>query len=478
MKKRILIIALCLSLLVGCTPTASVAEEPITLTIWHYYGGTAQQTFDYLVQNFNRTVGAEENIVVESYAYDGVSQLAEAVERSASGVAGSAAMPSIFASYADSLIPLIAEDKIANLDTNFTADELESYYTPFVEEGRLGDSGELMILPIAKSTEVLHINQTAFDAFAQDTGYSYEDLSTWEGIAQISEAYYNWTDAQTETPDDGAAFFGTDSMANFMIIGTKQLGQDIFTVEDTQVSQNLTQDIAQRIWDVFYIPFLQGHYSANASYRSDDVTYGDIVAYMGSTASSYYFPSQVLSSSGEYVDIECLTMPCPVFEGGDTVAVQQGAGMAVSKSTPEEEEAAACFLKWFTQPANNCGFAVSTGYMPVVNASLDLDIILNEMARDGSIDKSLPIVQATYSTYQQLENYELYTSTPFDGSDDARTILETSLPAYIAQDQVAYQALLLSGNTPESVLDTFTGETNFLTWYAEITQALEAAIQG
>ncbi len=477
MKKRILIAALMLSALVGCSATTPTAQEPITLSIWHYYGGTAEQTFDYLVQNFNQTVGAEQNIVVTSTGYDSVGALSSAVSNAASGMDGSPSMPSIFSSYADSIIPLISQDLIANLDTNFTAQELESYYAPFVEEGRLGSDGELMILPIAKSTEVLHINQTAFDLFALETGYSYDSLSTWEGIAEVAEAYYNWTDAQTETPDDGAAFFGTDGMANFMIVGTKQLGADIFTSENGTISQHFTQEIAQRFWDVFYVPYLQGYFSSQASYRSDDVASGHIIAYVGSTASSYYFPSQALNADGVYEDIQCITMPYPIFEGGDAVAVQQGAGMAVSKSTPQEEEAAAIFLKWFTQEYNNCGFAVSTGYMPVVNASLDLDLILDEMARDGSVDTSLPIVQATYSTYTQLDSYDLYTSLPFEGSAAARTVLETSLLNRLAQDQGNYQVWLQAGTTPESVYNNFAGEKNFLTWYTEISLALNAAIQ-
>lgn len=474
MKKRILITALILLILTGCTAPTDQAEAPTSLTIWHYYGGTAKQTFDYLVQNFNQTVGAEENIVVVAYGYDGVSQLASAVTSAASGMVGAPAMPSIFASYADSLIPLIAQNQIANLDETFTEQELSAYYAPFVEEGRLGDNGELMILPIAKSTEVLHINQTVFAVFAQETGYDYDDLTTWEGLADVSAAYYQWTDAQTEAPDDGRAFFGTDGMANFMIAGTKQLGSDIFTVENGVVSHNFTEEIGQRFWDVFYTPFLQGHFSADASYRSDDLFSGEIIAYVGSTASSYYFPSQTVNDNGEYTDIGCITMPYPVFEGGDAVAVQQGAGMAVSKSTPEEEAAAAIFLKWFTQDSHNCGFAVSTGYMPVVNASLDLDIILQEMARDGSVDKSLPIVQATYTTYEQLDGYDLYTSLPFEGSDDARTILETSLTDRIAEDQLAYS--ILSHNDPESELESFTGNDNFQSWYTEFSQALDIAI--
>lgn len=44
-----------------------------------------------------------------------------------------------------------------------------------------------------------------------------------------------------------------------------------------------------------------------------------------------------------------MVMPVPGFEGSDPVVTQQGAGMAVVKTEKEKEkEAAATFLKWFT----------------------------------------------------------------------------------------------------------------------------------
>lgn len=199
MKKYISLLLVFLLLFSGCSQSAqSTADEnTIQLSIWHYYGGTTAQTFSYLVQRFNSTVGAEQGIVVTDYSYDGVSQLSSAVEAAASGMAGSGGMPSIFASYADSVVPLDELGLIADLSENFTEEELSVYYEPFVEEGYLNQDQGLKILPIAKSTEVLHINATIFDEFSADTGYTYEDLSTWEGLGNVAKAYYNWTDAQT-----------------------------------------------------------------------------------------------------------------------------------------------------------------------------------------------------------------------------------------------------------------------------------------
>ena len=53
------------------------------------------------------------------------------------------------------------------------------------------------------------------------------DLETFEGITATARAYYAWTDSLTDAPDDGKAFFGRDAMANYCIIGSRQLGAEV-----------------------------------------------------------------------------------------------------------------------------------------------------------------------------------------------------------------------------------------------------------
>ena len=45
--------------------------------------------------------------------------------------------------------------------------------------------------------------------------------------------------------------------------------------------------------------------------------------------------------------------------------MQRGAGICLTKSDPEREEAAAKFVKWLTEPEKNVQFVTSVGYMPV-----------------------------------------------------------------------------------------------------------------
>ena len=56
-----------------------------------------------------------------------------------------------------------------------------------------------------------------------------------------------------------------------------------------------------------------------------------VLAYVGSNSSATFFPKQVQVSDTESHDISLKVLPNPSFAGSEEVAVQQGAGMVVTK---------------------------------------------------------------------------------------------------------------------------------------------------
>ena len=99
------------------------------------------------------------------------------------------------------------EGLLADLDDYFTKDELDEY----IEEGRIGKDKPLVVFPIAKSTEVMTINKIDWDKFALETGADLRQLSTWEGLADTAEAFYEWS--------GGKALFGRDAFAKYILTG-------------------------------------------------------------------------------------------------------------------------------------------------------------------------------------------------------------------------------------------------------------------
>ncbi len=461
----------------GCAPKSPLDPgNPVSLTVWHYYNGSQQVAFDALVEEFNDTVGREKGIFVQSYSQGSVSDLEAAVRDSISGKVGADAMPDIFSSYADTAYEVELAGALANLSDYMSAEELEKYVDSYIEEGRIASDGSLRIFPTAKSTEIMMMNKTDWEAFSQATGASLEELRTVEGVVAVAKAYYEWTDSQTpDVEGDGRAFYGRDAVANYFIIGMQQLGTEIFQVENDQVTLNLPEEQLYRLWENYYVPMVKGYFGAYGSFRSDDVKTGELLAYTGSTSSAMYFPSQVEMEDSSY-PIEYIVLPAPVFEGGSHYAVQQGAGMVVSKSDQKHEYAAVEFLKWFTQAENNLQFGCVAGYLPVLkeaNNTQTLDRVIAEC--------ELTVAPKTYdcltTIFEELDSLTLYTNKSFKNGSAARKVLEYHLADKAAQDRAAILEQIAQDKTLEEASASYVTREAFKDWYDSFCRALTEAVE-
>lgn len=68
-------------------------SNPTTITVWDYYNGAQQASFDSLVSEFNSTVGKEKGIYVKSKTQGSVPELEKAISNSAAGEVGAEEMP-------------------------------------------------------------------------------------------------------------------------------------------------------------------------------------------------------------------------------------------------------------------------------------------------------------------------------------------------------------------------------------------------
>ena len=463
--------ALVLSL-AGCGASQSGGPadvEPVQLTVWTYYNGDQLESFNRLVEEFNATVGKEQNITVENCSQGNVNDLEAQVMASAQGKVGAEEMPNIFMAYADTAYAMDQMSELVDLAPYFTDEERAAYIGSYLTEGDFNDDGSIKIFPVAKSVELLFLNDTDWQTFADATGAEYSDLETIEGLVGAAEAYYNWTDAQTETPDDGKALFGRDAMANYMLIGAKELGDTLFDVKGGRMTVELTEATARRLWDNYYVPFVKGWFAATGRFRSDDIKTGNVLAYVGSNSSATFFPKQVQVSDTESHEISLKVLPNPSFAGSEEVAVQQGAGMVVTKSTPEEEAACVTFLKWFTQPENNIQFAVGSGYLPVTHAADDVTAIEN-----SGLDLTDSMKDVLANAIDAVENHELYTPKPFAGGTDARKVLEYSMSDLARADRAAVEEQLAAGVSAAEAEALYLTDEYFENWYQSLCTKLSA----
>jgi multiple sugar transport system substrate-binding protein len=430
-----------------------------------------KQLFDQLVSRFNETVGEEKNIVVEDVNQGSISELAQKTLDALNHKVGAQEAPDVFAAYSDTVYLASMQNMVADISVYLTDEEKAEYLESYLSEGDLNNNGSLYIFPIAKATEVLILNLTDWQRFVKATGALESDLATWEGIVHLSEAYYRWTDSLTAVPEDGKAFFGRDALANYLLVGCAQLGKELFTAKGGDIALHADMSIMRRLWNHYYIPYINGYFASFGRFRSDDVKTGDLIAFVGSTSSAAYFPSEVTLADGSTYPIEARVYPVPNFEGSMPFAVQQGAGMAVSKSNPQKEEAAVTFLKWFTDREQNEVFCGASGYLPVKKDTSE------EMAQESTgINEKSPVIRSVLQAGQIMnQTYTLYAGKPFPNSSAARAILETSLQEKAAKDRAYVLARMKEGLTREEAVADFNTSINFYQWYSSLVRQLELA---
>jgi multiple sugar transport system substrate-binding protein len=429
MKKRfILVLALVLSILfIGCTVRDKVLnmEKTTTVSVWHYYNGKQKEAFDTLLEEFNQTIGLEKGIIVTAESKGEITNLENSIIASAERKVGSEKLPDIFSTYTDTAIRIHEMELLADINEYISEEELKEYNPSFLDEGRLSKDG-LQILPVAKATELLYLNKTDWDTFAKDKGYDFTNLSTWEGIKEVAEVYYEWSGGKT--------FFGRDAAANFMLVGFHQLGGDIFQELNGKVSVVLEEEFLKKIWDSYGKPYIKGYYGEFGRFRSDDLKTGDLVAVVGSTSSVAYYPDEVTLDNGNTYPIEIIVLPLPDFYGMDKSAIQQGAGMAVVKSTAEKEGAAAEFLKWFTSEEQNISFCINTGYLPVKTNDGIVDKV-KESLKLMDLSSGTLIYENTILGLESILNENLYFSMPYEEGSNKRSIITR----YLTEELEAYK---------------------------------------
>ena len=457
-----------ITLFTGCGRSTSKyalnPKDPTTITIWHYYNGAQAIAFDNLVTEFNNTVGSKKGIQVESVSKSSVDDLTTAVTDAAEHKAGAEELPNMFQCYLDTAINLDSLSILTNLEPYLTDAEKEEYVESYLNEGIIGAKEELKLFPIAKSTELLAVNMTAFTPFAEETGLSLDDLATWEGIASVAEKYYTYS--------NGKSFFGRDSFANYMIIGSMQLGEEIFHVEKGEVSINLNQTAMRRLWDNYYIPYIKGYYQHVGRFRTDDIKTGTLIAAVGSNTGMAYLPDELTDANGNTVSASYQMLSVPNFEGTENYAVQQGASVAVTKANKTEEYASVTFLKWLTEDENNIELAVSSSYLPVKKSANNMSQINAFLEQTDATLTGLSY-QAFATAIQQANEATLYTSNGFRKGYEARNLLNTSMIDLAMADREEVMKQIANGSSREDALAPYLTDEYFTQWYEDLKYQMD-----
>lgn len=412
----------------GCAASGKDSDEPVALSIWHVYGGQTDSPLNDLIDSFNNTVGKEKGIRVEVTMVSNNKNIHDDIIAAASNDPDAAGLPDIFVAYPKTVLALPDDDILVDYRDYLSKEELSAFVPEFLEDGTV--NGRLVCLPVAKSTEFLFVNKTAFDRFSAATGAQLSDLETWEGLFKTCIDYEAWTDAQTpDTPNDGKAFLAHDFHFNYFQVGVESLGGDFFA--DDAISFSTTM---RSVWDPYAEAAINGGVWLQDGYGTEPMKTGEAVASLASSAGVLYFADEVIYPDNTAEGVEFAIMPCPTFVNGEKLVMQRGAGMCVTKTTPEREQAAIEFLRWLTDPERNTKFAISTGYMPVVTEAYETDL----PESIGKLTEQKYV--ALYEAYlQTLDSYRFYVPPQTDFYLEAEDEFEDSIRRHLLSARNDYR---------------------------------------
>ena len=110
-------------------------KEPVTLTIWHVYGGQTDSPLNDMIDEFNQTIGKAEGIYVQVASVTNTNTIHEDVLAAANQDPGAPKLPDLFVSYPKTVLAMPDEDILVDYRDYFSEEELEMYLPGFLEEG-------------------------------------------------------------------------------------------------------------------------------------------------------------------------------------------------------------------------------------------------------------------------------------------------------------------------------------------------------
>ena len=432
-KKCMPAIMLLAILLSGCV-VGTKSNKPVVLTMWHVYGGQTDSPLNRTIDRFNETLGRQEGIRIQVTSVSNTNTIHQAVLAAAKKEPGAAELPDMFVSYPKTVLSLPDRSILVDYGEYFSEEELRGYIPEFIDEGRI--DGKLLVFPAAKSTEILFINKTLFDRFAVQTGVDEKELATWEGLFRVAKLYTKWTDEQTpDIPNDGKSFFVHDYHFNYFQVGCESLGESFFTDLDEGERIAFGPKFRQ-IWEPYADAAISGGVWLRDGYATEPLRTGGAIVSVASSASVLYYEDIVTYENNVSEPIEVRAYPVPVFEGGEKLVMQRGAGFCTVKSVPEKEKAAAVFLKWLTEPENNIEFVTNAGYMPVTKAAFEQ---LPEAA--GKLDN--PKYRSLYEAIDKTQaEYRFYTAPKLANYLDLEMRFEKNVRLELSRAKQEYDAVL------------------------------------
>lgn len=432
--KKIAIITLCilfLFLLPGCIDKKGPSPDtPVTLNMWHVYGSQTTSPLNDAIDEFNKSVGMENGIVINVVSVTSSSAIDKALESSAKGEPGANELPDLFTAY-PRVAEIVGKDKLLAWDDYFTKNELAAFNKEFISEGYFDN--RLLMLPIAKSTEAFYINKTLFNRFSEKTGTDYSSLSEFDGIFETAKLYYDTT---------GSDFMQINDHYHYFLLGMKSYGEELIT--DGKL--NCESSSFEELWKKLAGCAIYGGLCLEDGYAAARWKTAEVISNIGSTADILYQPKMVFYPDNTSEAIESVALPYPSFGTPEKYTVYRGGGLFALESPDEKKNRAAyIFAEWLTEKSNNLEFVTKAGYLPVTDAALEG--IFETDYTDASY-KNL------YETVNIMTDSHKFIPIPlFDKASELQHDFEKNIKFVLKSARNNYAERVAAGEDKDAVMD-------------------------
>ena len=418
----------------GCMEkTRPDASDPVTLTMWHVYGSQTKSPLNDIIEQFNDTTGKENGVIIDVVSVTSSSAIDKALSASSKGEPGAEKLPDLFTAY-PRVAQIVGEDKLLSWNEYFTKAETEKFKSEFISEGYFGD--RLLMLPIAKSSEGFFLNKTLFDKFSTATGITADKLTTFDGLFEVANSYYDWSEGQN--------FTQINDFYNYAYIGMKSFGSEF--IKDGRL--NLDDAAFLKVWTPLSKASIYGGICLDDGYAASRWKTAEIISNIGSTADILYQPKMVFYPDNTTEKITAVSLPYPAFVSDKPSVVHRGGGLFAIKNEDERKNYGAyVFAKWLTEKEHNLDFVTAAGYLPVT------DEAFTELFGNTKIAGNETYIELYNMMKDMMDSHQLYALPVYDNASDIQSRFELNVKQVLKSARNKYLDRIAKGEDKQKVLD-------------------------
>ena len=407
-------------------PRAGVDPSGQTVVYWHQHTGGREEFLNAIVADFN--ANNPWGITVEASNQGGYDDI---YNKMIAAISAGEGLPNLVVAYQNNAAAyylgggLVEDMDVYVLDPQwgFNEAEIADFIPGFFTQDYLPDGSARIGFPPNRSLEAMYYNITAL----AELGYDGPPTS-WDQFREMACAFTEsgWTGYEGE--DTVGYTVRTD--ASNIAAGAYSLGGDIF--QDGQFIYSSPETVQ-------YIQFIVDLYNegcaelvAEAFGDQNNFTAGKALFYVGSTSGLPFVRGGIEEAFAEPFEWGVTALPYADVPVSDVY----GASVSIPATTPEAQLAAWLFVRWFTEPEQQAGWAEVSQYFPVrFSTSESLGVFFEDLPQ---YEQAWNLLQGETKVEPQLASYDVI-------RDEA---------------QATFDGLLANGGDVETALTELTNTAN------------------